>query len=688
MTRTRTIRFLTLWGLMISMLGMCLSACSDEVIITNETSTDNIVWNAQEGELLIKFAPGMEEVLDTWTSQDGTIVTRSALPPVARIYDILGQFQLKRVFPVDQSNEERTRKSGLHLWYRVSFDEKLDLKNAINELKLLGEVQKVQTNRVLTYSHRPRPIPLTGEAIAQAMQQSSTRTANGPFNDPQLYRQWGYINRGGQSFSREGAPSIAGCDLNCEEAWQYCTGDPSIIVAVLDEGVMYTHPDLADNMWINEGEELKAGRDADGNGYVDDRYGYNFVTDCAILNPYGRNNTGHGSHVAGTIAATNNNGIGCCGIAGGDGSGNGVKIMSCQIIDGNNSVTLFNEARAMKYAADNGAVIMQCSWGYNSSFADQLMGYTPGPATEEEWASLYPLEKEAIDYFIDNAGSPDGVIDGGIVVFASGNEAAGNPAFPSAYSRCVCVSSIAADYTPSTFSNYGKEVDFSAPGGDSDYYGIPGVDDDEVDISDPLIEKGMILSTIVQEEQPGYGYFEGTSMACPAVSGVFALGLSYAKQLRLHYTAEEFKRLLTVTSRDLDEYFTGIKHYHYYHTMAGTTARQMNLADWRGKMGLLPDAGALLQAVAQGGTPMRVPNILVTMAGERNISLSDYYEPSQLLSTSVKVEDTTIATATIQGTTLRVQGVKAGITKATLQIGSQSLTLTITVRESIGHGWL
>lgn len=71
--------------------------------------------------------------------------------------------------------------------------------------------------------------------------------------------------------------------------------------------------------------------------------------------------------------------------------------MSCQVFSGQNSVTLAGEARAIKYAADNGAVILQCSWGYNSSESSIINGYTPGPATEKEWAETYPLEKEALD---------------------------------------------------------------------------------------------------------------------------------------------------------------------------------------------------------------------------------------------------------------------------------------------------
>ena len=78
------------------------------------------------------------------------------------------------------------------------------------------------------------------------------------------------------------------------------------------------------------------------------------------------------------------------------------------------------------------------------------MGYIPGPATEEEWAATYPLEKEALDYFIHNAGSPNGVIDGGLAIFASGNEYAAQSSFPAAYSKCISVAALAADSsTPS-----------------------------------------------------------------------------------------------------------------------------------------------------------------------------------------------------------------------------------------------
>jgi len=651
-------------------LALLVAACNDDVATEAPVSDAIASETILRGELLVKFSAQISDDLHS-----------SALNA------ILGEYRLERLFPVDQNNEAKTRAAGLNRWYRVLFDESVDLNQATSLLKQLPEIDKVQANRQLNINtNRRHPIVLPNQTSRSMSDYTSCKEGQGDglFNDPHLFRQWGYINPGNQSFARPEAPSIAGCDLNCAEAWQLSTGDPSVIVAVLDEGVMYNHPDLSANMWINEGEELKAGRDADGNGYIDDKYGYNFVTDCGIINPYSRDNTGHGTHVAGTIAAVNNNGIGCCGIAGGNGSGNGVRIMSLQIIDGNNSVTLHNEARAMKYAADNGAVILQCSWGYNSALADRLMGYVPGPATEEEWADTYPLEKEALDYFLTTAGEGCGFIDGGIVVFAAGNESAARPAFPGAYSPCICVGSIAADYTPSTFTDYGEEVDFSAPGGDSDYYGIPGADDDTYDL-EAGDERGMILSTLVVDEQPVYGYFEGTSMACPAVSGVVALGLSYAKQMRRHYTNTEFVELMRSTARDLDGYYEGTKIYHYYHTMPGTTTRQMNLANWRGKMGVLPDAGALLRAVATGGNDMRMPNISVIKGGRTEINLSDYFDATSF---SVSVADTNIANVTLSGTHLTVTGINLGITSVTLTAGSQTVTISISVKSANGYGWL
>lgn len=146
-----------------------------------------------------------------------------------------------------------------------------------------------------------------------------------------------------------------------------------MVVAIVDQGVKYTHPDLAANMWINTQEKNGAtGADDDGNGYIDDIYGYNFVTRGAVswdrevwVGGENKGDSGHGTHVAGTVAAVNNNGVGVCGVAGGTGRNDGVKLMSCQIFSGNDATSgaITTSAEAIKYAADNGAAIIQCSFG-------------------------------------------------------------------------------------------------------------------------------------------------------------------------------------------------------------------------------------------------------------------------------------------------------------------------------------
>ena len=613
--------------------------------------------------------------------------------------DILGSYSFERVFPVDANTEARTREAGLHLWYTVKFDKSTDLKAAAERLKQLGEVTKVQTNGRIkrAYNTDSKRIYLSDKAL----QQKTTRaTASGEPNDPGFAYQWHYRNLGAGNYGFENlndnhAGAEAGCDVNAVEAWKTCVGDPSIIVAVLDEGVMYTHPDLAPNMWCNPGETSQGAKaDGDGNGYEGDLHGYNFVEESGNITWSDANDSGHGTHVAGTIAAANNNGIGVSGVAGGDGTPNsGVKIMSCQIFSGQNSVTLAGEARAIKYAADNGAVILQCSWGYNSSESSELSGYTPGPATEKEWAETYPLEKEALDYFINNAGSPNGVIDGGIAVFAAGNEYAGNPAFPGAYSKCVSVASLAADYTPACYTDFGSLVTLSAPGGDLEYYGKIGETEDEY-WAETGEQKGAVLSTLVKNGQPAYGYMEGTSMACPHVSGVAALGLAYAVKQNRHYRAADFISLMKKSVKDLDSHYQNgaTKTYYMNHTTVGASPETIELSKYIGKMGAgLIDAAQLLNGIQNKelSSEMKLPNMYVGIEKTTSLNLAAYFA-GQTEGYSCSVANTSVASATVDGKMLTVKGLAAGSTSLTVTAANgTSQTVTVTVRKSAGNnGWM
>ena len=642
---------------------------------------------ALEGELLVRFDSRVSDILEkSGVTKSGPLApaSRSGVLSVDEILELVKGYQVERVFPIDTRSEEKARKEGLHLWYVVRFSDEYPVEKVAADLAQLGEVSRVEYNRTLKRAETGKAVPLTREAMKQM--KASAKAAK--FNDTHLGLQWHLVNNGDLGQTK----FVAGADVNVEKAWDLCTGDPSVVVAILDEGFDITHPDLKGSLWTNENEVWRSVEDNDGNGYAGDYHGYNFAAGNGVISTGGRYDTGHGTHVAGVIAATNNNNIGISSIAGGNGTEPGVKIMSCQIFSGSIAATVLDEVRAIKYAADNGAVILQCSWGYISGAANPY-DWSPQFSTSEQWKNSNVLEFKALDYFVHNAGSPDGVIDGGIIVFAAGNEYAPAASFPAAYPDYISVAATAPDYTPAVYTNYGTGTTVSAPGGDQDYYYEYGEGLNRGAI-------GCVLSTmpytVTGEEGPlaGYGYMEGTSMACPHVSGVVALGISYAAKLRKHFKADELKALLYETTRPIEQYWNveAPKQYYKFVTDLGDVhLSNMDLRNYRGKMGEgQVDAYAFLNAIADAGVDMTFPNVFVALDGQTVIAPAIYFENGASQTYTVNISDGSVASCNADGKNLVFKGLKEGQTSATVKASNgKSFDFIITVRKgAAGNGWL
>ena len=367
--------------------------------------------------------------------------TKTGLPAIDNVGERFKATRIRRQFPESQQRQLNGRKIDLSGWHKVKFTEHVEIQDVLNAYKALPQVVDAQPIGIHSVDATP--------------------------NDSNYSSQW-HLNQSNDY------------DMDAPETWENLKEGldagrielEDVIVAVLDSGVRYFHKDLGGsgasypnptnvdgNMWINSLEKNgTTDVDDDGNGFVDDWIGWDFVNDdsdcydredCSTTDNDPRDFNGHGTHCAGNVAAITNNDYATSSPAGGWGSGsqqtggNGIKIMALRIgrsdSDGGGVVRMDYAAEALYYAADNGAKIASCSWGSSNTGGIDA----------------------AIDYFVSN---------GGLIFKAAGND---NCEFSW---RCtdymceradvVCVAATDQDDCKASFSNFGTEVDISAPGVD------------------------------------------------------------------------------------------------------------------------------------------------------------------------------------------------------------------------------
>lgn len=423
--------------------------------------------------IYVKFESDAADAVQTAASESSDVVS-TGIGAFDALNSSYSAVSLDRVFSDGDDFERRRRAHGLHQWYRISFDGGTSVEQLTEAYNAIPEIVVAEGRPHATH-HTDPDIRLYGP------------------NDPLYEDQYAFNNTG----QTGGTP---GADIRAEAAWQVQSGDTNVVVSIHDSGIDLGHPDLMPNIWFDP--------DFDGSGSP---HGRNFSGAPGNI----QDNNGHGTHVTGTVAAVTGNEIGVAGTAGGDGlfsdgRGTGIRFMVTRDI---------GEAESYVYAADKGAVISQNSWGYTN----------PGVFPE--------FMQTAIDYFIDNAGfdadgNPSGPIQGGIVIFAAGNDNADIESYPGFYDRVVAVGATdhndqrATGWFGGGGSNYGDWVDISAPG-------------------------DAILSTYIQSQAP-YATLSGTSMAAPHVSAAAALVIAQYPELT---SPEEVMDILYASADPIDTDF-------------------------------------------------------------------------------------------------------------------------------------
>ena len=412
----------------------------------------------EPGVVLVQFKEGVnpQAVFEKTKTKINKLARVSAIKPtIVKFKKSVTSRKISLPLNINKANDEdifkeayknmRPEEKSLYRAYRVELTGSTSVEQAAEALRANVNVEYAQPNYIIS---QPGMVP----------------------NDPQYSGQW----------------NLHPDKLNCEPAWDIAQGE-GVVVAVLDTGITYTHEDLAANMWINPGEIPGNGLDDDGNGYIDDVYGYDFTAmdnDPSDDWQVSHGSFGHGTSCAGVIAAVGNNQLGLIGIA------PKAKIMAVRMLPS----TTMNGVNAIKYAVDNGAKVLSCSWKWEYK-TDILVN-------------------EAFDY---------AYFHGCVVVFAAMNDARNIDSDFLGPTKYMLISATDSSDQLASFSNYGSLISVAAPGVD-------------------------IPTTFPQTRgTPAYLGFSGTSAAAPHVAGIAALLLSKNSNLGNDLT----RKIIEVSADDL-----------------------------------------------------------------------------------------------------------------------------------------
>lgn len=364
---------------------------------------------------------------------------------------------------------------SLHL---VRFNQAKSLESVQQTLNNDANVEYSEPNFIYTIVNPEKFSSLDNLLVAKAHESALTYTPT----DPKYGELWGLANNGANEPGRSGG-GVVGADIDALKAWEITRGDRAVKIAVIDTGIEYSHPDLRDNMWVNEAEQNgEAGVDDDGNGFVDDIHGYDFANNDGDPN----DGHSHGTHCAGTIGAVHNNGEGVAGVMA------NVTLVAVKFLTDSGSGTTANAIKSIDYATTVGVDLMSNSWG-GGGFSQALKD------------SIVRASEAGI-----------------IFTAAAGNSSSNNDQgahYPSNYdvANVVSVAASTAQDGLASFSSYGRRtVHIAAPGHN-------------------------IMSTV---KNGSYKSYSGTSMATPHVSGT--VGLLLAENGRMDH-AEMKERLMATS---------------------------------------------------------------------------------------------------------------------------------------------